>query len=295
MAILGPVTSLVIGGLLLVTTGLFAGMRLEGSLSATQLLSRLSPTVTILAWLGSVNVTLGLFNLIPGFPLDGGRVLRSILWGLTDNLRSATRWASWVGQAIAWLMIFGGIASAFGANLPLIGTGLGSGIWLAFIGWFLHSAAVQGYRQLVVRDALEDVPVSEVMRRNPPTVSADTTVADFVHNTLMQTDEQGFPVLEGDRLIGLVALQDVRDVSRDQWEQTRIGDIMTPQSDIVSLSLSDDASRALDQLSSMDIRQLPVLESGELRGMVRRRDLVKWLQLQSDVDAPSSRQQFGGS
>ncbi|MBN1246453.1 MAG: site-2 protease family protein [Anaerolineae bacterium] len=287
MAILGPVTSLAIGGLLLLATGLLAGTSLSTAQSAQQILSKLSPVATVMVWLGSVNITLGIFNLIPGFPLDGGRVLRAILWGVTNNLRRATQMASWVGQAIAWLMIFAGIATVFGANLPLIGQGLGNGIWLAFIGWFLHNAAVQSYRQLVIRDALEDVPVSEVMRRNPPTVTAETTIADFVHNTLMQTDDQGFPVLDQGQLTGLVTLQDVREIPRDQWAAKRIRDIMTPAQDLVSVSPSDDASTALELLGKGDFRQLPVLDGDKLEGVVRRRDILKWLQLQSGMEVPS--------
>jgi Zn-dependent protease/CBS domain-containing protein len=281
MAILGPFTSLVIGGLLLLVTGAIARPAFSSGSSPERILSELGPVTTILVWVGSVNITLGLFNMIPGFPLDGGRVLRAILWRLTGNLQRATQLASWAGQTISWLMIFSGIMMAFGANIPFLGQGLGSGIWLAFIGWFLHNAAVQSYRQMVVRDALEDVSISEVMRRNPPTVTADTTVADFVHNILMQTDERGFPVLDQDQLVGLVTLQDVREVPQERWQSRQIRDIMTPETELASLSPSDTASTALELLSRLDIRQVPILEDGELRGMVRRRDIVKWLQLLS--------------
>jgi Zn-dependent protease len=116
----------------------------------TEMLKGLGPALTLLMWLGSVNVTVGLFNLIPGFPLDGGRIVRSILWAVTENLRRATRWASWLGQGIAWLMILGGIAMTFGVRIPFFGTGLGNGLWLAFIGWFLNNASAQSYQQVAV-------------------------------------------------------------------------------------------------------------------------------------------------
>ncbi|MGC9468982.1 MAG: site-2 protease family protein [Anaerolineae bacterium] len=281
MAILGPVTSLVIGGVLLLIVG-FAADLPQGP--PEEMLAQLGPTLTVVTWLGSVNVILGIFNLIPGFPLDGGRVLRSILWAITDNLRLATQWASWTGRGISWLMIFAGTAMAFGVRIPFFGEGLISGLWLAFIGWFLHNAAVQSYRQLVIRDALEDVPVTEVMRRNPPTVSSDRTVADLVHSYIMQTDDQSFPVVDQGDLVGLVTLQDVRSVPRDSWETTRVREIMTPAQALVTLSLEDNASRALDELAGRDIRQLPIVNQGQLEGLVRRRDIFKWLQLQSDVD-----------
>jgi CBS domain-containing protein len=254
---------------------------------APEMLARLSPTQTILAWLGSVNVMLGIFNLIPGFPLDGGRVLRSILWAITDNLRSATRWASWIGQAISWLMIFSGIAMTFGVNIPFFGQGLAGGLWLAFIGWFLHNASVQSYRQMVIRDALEDVPISEVMRHNPPVVTPDLTVSELVHSYIMQTDDQGFPVIDDDVLVGLVTLEDVRSVPRDAWSNTQIREIMTPVSDLITLSLEDTTLKALEELANHDIRQLPVVSNGTLQGLVRRADIVKWLRLQSDSEIGS--------
>ncbi|MGC9347683.1 MAG: CBS domain-containing protein [Anaerolineae bacterium] len=282
MAILGPVTSLVIGGALLLVIGLTTQV---GALdSPREALRQLNPAVTILAWLGSVNLILGVFNLIPGFPLDGGRVLRSIIWAITGNLRVATRWASWTGQGIAWLMIFGGIASVFGVSVPLVGGGGISGLWLAFIGWFLHNAAVQSYRQLVVRDALDDVPVSEVMRKNPPTISPDQTVATLVQDYIMQTDDYGFPVVEEEHLVGIVTLEDVRSISRQEWDITSVREIMTPEEDLVTMTPDDSAATALEQLAGRDVRQLPVLQDENLVGLVRRRDIVKWLRLQSDSD-----------
>ncbi|MGC9522865.1 MAG: site-2 protease family protein [Anaerolineae bacterium] len=285
MAILGPVTSLVIGGALLLITGLVVNTSGGSGASPQDVLTRLNPTLTILAWLGSVNVILGVFNLIPGFPLDGGRVLRSLLWAITDNLRQATQWASWIGQGISWLMVFAGIAMAFGVRIPLLGQGFASGLWLAFIGWFLHNAAVQSYQQMVIRDALEDVPVTEVMRRNLPTISPNRSVAELVHDYIMQTDERGFPVVDQGDLVGMVTLDDVRSISRDAWQSTRVQEIMTPRERLQTLTTEANASDALDGLAQFDIRQLPVLSEGRLQGLVRRSDIVKWLQLQSDIDS----------
>src|SRR5581483_4154853 len=136
----------------------------------TQLMAQLNPVQTLLLYLGPINILLGVFNLIPGFPLDGGRVLRSILWAASHNLRQATRWASRVGQVVAWLFILIGIAEIFGASIPFFGTGFISGLWLAFIGWFLNNAAIQSYQQVVVHDLLAGVPVERLMRSNAPTV-----------------------------------------------------------------------------------------------------------------------------
>jgi Zn-dependent protease/CBS domain-containing protein len=282
MAVLGPITSLVLGGVLLTVALVVSGIRVTLS-DTVQTLKQMSPLLTTVVWLGSINVTLGIFNLIPGFPLDGGRVLRSILWAATDNLRRATRWAAWVGQAIAWLMILAGIAMTFGVQIPFFGTGLGSGLWLAFIGWFLNSASVQSYQQVVIHDVLEGVPVSRMMRVNPPVCSPHCTVGRLVHDHIMGTDDQSFPILEEGRLVGLVTLEDVRRISRDAWDTTPVQKIMTPVEKLIVTSPDEGAEKALEKLSSKDVRQLPVLSNGELVGMLRRRDIIKWLQLHAEL------------
>jgi Zn-dependent protease len=288
MAALGPLTSLVIGTLLLAGVNLTTDVPTTRSINPQDFIANLSPIQTIFAWLGSVNVILGLFNLIPGFPLDGGRVLRAIFWGITDNLRQATHWASRIGQGIAWLLIFSGISMAFGVTLPIFGTGLISGLWLAFIGWFMHNAAVQSYQQLIIRDILEDVPVSDLMRKDPPTVSASTTVDTLVHSHIMQSDDHAFPVLEQNQMVGIVTLDDVRSVNRDAWAATSVEDIMTPIDQLSVVSPDDCADEALKQLMGTDVRQLPVLDGEkDLRGVLRRRDILKWLQLETDVSTGS--------
>jgi Zn-dependent protease/CBS domain-containing protein len=284
MAALGPLTSLVIGTVLLLGVNLTTDMPTTRALNPQNFLANLSPIQTIVAWLGSVNVILGLFNLIPGFPLDGGRVLRSIFWGVTDNLRQATQWASFIGRGIAWLLIFGGISMAFGVSIPVFGTGFINGLWLAFIGWFMHNAAVQSYQQLIIRDILEDVPVSQLMRKDPPTVSTSTTVDTLIHSHIMQSDDHAFPVLEHRQLRGIVTLDDVRAVNRDAWNATSVDDIMTPVDQLSTVSPDDCADVALTQLIGTDVRQLPVLDDqGQLQGVLRRRDILKWLQLEADV------------
>jgi Zn-dependent protease len=284
MAILGPITSLVIGGLLVWIAGLSAGPLGAAMAEPTETIGRLNALSTLLLWLGSVNVIVGIFNLIPGFPLDGGRVLRSILWAATDNLRRATYWASLVGHGIAWLMIGSGIAMAFGIRIPFFGTGFVNGLWLAFIGWFLHSASAQSYQKIVVQDILEGVPVSRMMRSDPPTCSADCSVSRLVHEHIMKTDDQSFPVVEDGRFVGLVALEDIRAVSREAWDTTTVREIMTPIDQLVVVTPDEDAAEALNKLTQRDVRQLPVVRDGALTGLLRRRDIIKWLQLESELN-----------
>jgi Zn-dependent protease/CBS domain-containing protein len=282
MAIVGPLTSIVLGGLLVWLAGASVGPLQDTMTNPTKTVAQLGMLPTLLLWLGSINVILGIFNLIPGFPLDGGRVLRSILWAVVDNLRVATRWASAVGQAIAWLMIIGGISMAFGVQIPFFGTGFISGLWLAFIGWFLNSASVQSYQQVVVHDILEGVPVARMMRSNPPSCSADCSVSRLVHEHIMGTDDHAFPVLDNGRLLGIVTLEDVRGVSRDAWDTTTVREIMTPADQLTVVTADEDAAEALNKLTQRDVGQMPVLRNGQLVGLLRRRDIVKWLQLHAE-------------
>ncbi len=284
MAIMGPITSIVLGGILVTIVAATSAPLNQAMQEPRKLMAQLSPLSTLLLWLGTINIILGIFNLIPGFPLDGGRVLRSILWALTDNLRRATRWATWAGQGIAWVMIFNGIAMAFGAQVPFFGTGVVNGLWLAFIGWFLNSASVQSYQRVVIQDILEGVPVTRMMRTNPPIVSPDKSVGNLVHDHVMQTDDNSFPVIENEQLIGLVTLEDVKAVSREAWDHQTVRDIMTPTTELVTITTQDDAAEGLNKLTHRDVRQVPVMRGRELAGLLRRRDIIKWLQLESELD-----------
>ena len=283
MAILGPVTSLVIGGVLVLLANLIAGSIGGAMASPMEMIQELGPVVTLMLWLGSINVFLGLFNLVPGFPLDGGRVIRSILWALTDDLRRATSWAMWLGQGIAWLMIMAGIFSLFGVNVPLVGGGFLNGLWLAFIGWFLSNSAFRSYQHVVVQDILGGVPVSRMMRDNPPTVSSSVSVDGFVHDYVMQFDDYGFPVVDDGELVGIVTLDDVRATSRGQWSDLSVRDIMTGVEDLIIVGPDEDAAGALRKLTRSEVRQLPVVEDGSLTGLLRRRDIVRWLQVTGET------------
>jgi Zn-dependent protease/CBS domain-containing protein len=282
MAILGPVTSLVIGVVLTLLVSWLGAPAAVAAGDAVRVIRSLGPVGTVALWLGSVNIILGVFNLIPGFPLDGGRVLRSIIWKATGSLQTATRWASWVGQAVAWAMILTGIAIVFGVRVPFIGGGLVSGLWLAFIGWFLSNAAGQSYRQIVIQDLLEDICVGDIMRRNPPVVGASETVSTLVHEYVMGTDDRSFPVLDGDALAGIVTLSDIRRANRDEWGALTVRDIMTPRERLLTANPEEDAAKALDTLTQHEFSQLPVLDGDRLVGLLRMRDIVRWLQIRSD-------------
>ena len=186
MAIVGPLTSILLGiGFTWLGRQNIPAMTTALN-NPIQLLRGLDPLSTMLLWLGPINIIIGLFNLIPGFPLDGGRVLRSILWAAMDNFRRATRWATAIGQGFGWLMILAGIAMVFGANIPVLGTGIGNGIWFAFIGWFLVSAAAQSYQQVIIEDMLEGVPVIRLMREPVPAISPNLPLSALLYDYVMR-------------------------------------------------------------------------------------------------------------
>lgn len=282
-AIVGPLTSFVLGVIFFALGGLLAGRLGEFADRPAEAIARLGPAATLLLWLGPINILVGLFNLIPGFPLDGGRVLRSILWAITKDLRKATRWAAGVGQAVAWTFIVMGISMAFGFRVPFFGTGLIAGLWLAFIGWFLNNAASMSYQQLIVREVLEGVSVSEVMRRGGPAVSPEIPISELVDEWIMRTEERSFPVIRGDRLVGMVSLEDVRRVPRSDWHRVHVAEIMTPEAKIVAAFPEENVADALARMIERDVQQLPVVKDGRVVGLLRRRDVARWLELQSDL------------
>ncbi len=279
MAIVGPLTSIGLG------VGLTALAWLSTAMSTTEFdgtwgaVSQLGPVATLLTWLGPINVLIGVFNLIPGFPLDGGRMLRSVLWKLTNDLRVATAWASGIGQGIGWLFVGCGIAMTFGAFIPLVGTGLVGGLWLAFIGWFLVGAASRATTRLTLDDALAGVTVEQVMQRSPTVVSPDLPVDALVQQYLVPGDDRALPVARDGRLVGLVSVSDVRRLAPSAWASTPVGAVMRGVETLSLTTPSEPLIAAFERLASRDIGQLPVVADGRLIGVLRRRDVSRWLEL----------------
>lgn len=283
IAIVGPLTSFLLGGIFLVLGIGGAALSDISMTNPTGLLHQLGPLNTMFMWLGSVNILLGIFNLIPGFPLDGGRVLRSILWTITDDVVKATRWASVVGQIIAWLLILAGVFMLFGVQVPLLGGGIANGMWIIFIGWFLQNAAVQNYQKAVVQDILGNVPVEKIMNPEVPVVPADIKVDDLVEKHIMKTDNQAFIVFDEDKMVGLVSIDDVRKLSNEERQNETVRDIMTPSKELVVVAANENAAEALDRLQNRKIRQLPVVNGNRIVGLLRRKDILRWLELQSQT------------
>jgi Zn-dependent protease/predicted transcriptional regulator len=281
MAIVGPITSVGIG-LIFLFAGTSMGslqFQFEHPLNA---MSQLNPLATVLMWLGSVNLLVGIFNLIPGFPLDGGRVLRSAIWAGTHDYTKATNIAARVGRLIGWGFMFAGVWMIVGVRVPFFGSGLFNGMWLIFIGWFLQSAAEQSREQAVIHNLLADVPVEKFLRDDIPSVPAETNVQNLVEQWFMKSDEKSFPVTIGSDVVGIVTLLDVRRVPRHRWQDTRVADIMTRLDQLAVVRPEEDTAEAYTLLNKTDMSQLPVMKNGHFMGMVRARDIARWLQLQKN-------------
>lgn len=283
MAVIGPVVSLLIGAVSIALGSALAADAVALHADDPVALARaIGPVPTLLLWLGPLNVLLGAFNLVPGFPLDGGRVLRAILWWRTGDLERATRWASGVGRAFAWFLMALGVGMLFGLWVPFFGTGPIQGLWFLLIGWFLNNAARASYQQLLIRSAFEDVTVADVMRRQVQVLAPEITIEELVRDHFMQSDQQVFPVAGSDgRLLGLVELAQVRAVSPAQWGQVTLREIMTPAAQVEGITPDLDAIQALHRLAEHE--QIPVLVHGRVAGVLRRQDLMRWMALRTDV------------
>jgi Zn-dependent protease/CBS domain-containing protein len=292
MAAIGPITSIVLGVAFTAIGVLSFGLtnRLGSELDAAAAIRSMGPLTTLLVWLGPVNILLGIFNMLPGFPLDGGRVLRAALWGATGDLRKATRWASRVGQAFGWTLIAVGVSMVIGFYFPVLGGGPINGLWLAFIGWFLKNAAAAAYRQLLIKQSLEHVPIGRLVRRAPPpSVPATTSLSGLVDGWVMRHDDPMFPVVDGARLVGFVHAGDVRRVPRIDWEAKSVGDLSVSSSRVVSATPTDSAFEALQELGRRDAEVIAVMDEDRLVGLLSRQDILSWLSLQVDDEA-----RFGG-
>jgi Zn-dependent protease/CBS domain-containing protein len=279
MAIAGPAASIALGVWFFALALASTAVSVEDAPTALNGVARLGPIGTLFAWLGPVNIGIGLFNLIPAFPLDGGRVLRSIFWGISGDLRLSTRRVATIGQVFGWLFIVMGFAMTFGAHVVFFGTGLASGLWLALIGWFLHGAATQSYRRLAIDDALAGHTVAEVMRRDGAVVPPDLSLADLVHASFIPFDERALPVVRDGKLLGLVCLSDVRRVLREAWSSTRVDQVMRPRNVLAVATPNERLADAFARLAQNDIGQVPVLDGERLAGMLNRRDVGRRLEL----------------
>jgi Zn-dependent protease len=268
MAIAGPIVSAVLAaGLgLLAAVGLYAGWQ--------------PPVVLVLTYLAYINTAVLVFNLIPAFPLDGGRILRSILWAVTGRLRRATYWASLTGQAFAWLLIGLGVVQLFAGNF------LG-GIWLGLIGLFLSNAAQGSYQALLVRQGLEGEPVRRFMNPDPMVVPPSLDLRSWVEDHVYRHHFKAYPVVTDGRLVGVIHTGMLAQYPRATWDSHTVGEVMRTDLQRVSIDPDADALQALERMQQTGASRLLVTEGGRLHGIVSLKDLLRFLELKLELEGES--------
>lgn len=266
VAIAGPLASV------LIAVVCFAVASIAGAVGAG------GPVTMVLGFLATINLVLVVFNMIPAFPLDGGRVFRSALWHWRQDLRWATRVTSSIGSGFGFLLIGLGIWE-FIARQDLIG-----GLWTFLIGMFLRNAATMSYRQLVMRRALEGEPVSRFMHTDVVTVSRAISVAELVERFIYRYHHKLYPVVDGDRLAGCVSTKNVKELPRPEWSRQSVGAIMEPCSPDNTIAPDTDAMAALALMSRSGASRLMVLEGDRLVGILALKDLLKFLALKVELE-----------
>ena len=262
VAVAGPLTSLAVAAACFVLSPVFGSSALGH----------------IVQYLALANLLLGIFNLLPGFPLDGGRVLRAALWRRTGSLPRATRLAARAGQVVALLFIGAGLYQVVLNNV--IG-----GLWFVLIGWFLDSGAQASYQQVVLRQGLGGVRIHEIMSRDLHTLDPNLTVEQAITDYFLPYKHGGFPVVFGDHLVGILTLQDVVAVPADQRAGVVVRDVMTPRDRLKTVSIEDTAYGAFTRMMQDGVGRLLVLDQeGNLAGIVTRSDLLHVLRLRGEAE-----------
>ncbi|HUO17002.1 MAG TPA: site-2 protease family protein [Verrucomicrobiae bacterium] len=273
IAIVGPLTSLVIGFVLLgIVRGLGGGVAV-GSEPVT-------PLAAVLLWLGYINILLAGFNMIPGFPLDGGRVFRAIVWWITKKPDKSTRIAAKVGEGVALLFI------VYGLFMFFIHANFG-GLWLGFIGWFLLEASRSSYAQVGIMAGLRDHRVSELMESDCTQVEGYLSLRDFVDHYLLHSPSRCFVVAQDNHVAGIVTPNEVRGVSRENWGQTSVQSVMKPLGNLRTVPPDMPAVQAVELMSRENLNQLAVVSDGKLLGIFSRGQILRFLQLHSGMGEDS--------
>jgi Zn-dependent protease/CBS domain-containing protein len=238
------------------------------------------PLVIVLGYLAMINAVVLLFNLVPAFPLDGGRVLRSILWGATGNLRGATRWASYAGRAFAWLLIVSGVMQLFSHDWV-------GGVWSILIGMFLDSAAAGAYQQVLIPQALRGLPVRRFMNADPIVVPPSLDVGHWVDNFVYRYHHRAFPVASNGHLEGFITTQVLSQLPRDEWSAHTVGQLMTRDVGSMSIAADADAMDALAQMQRLGVSRLLVTSADKLLGLISLKDLLRFLDLKLELEGKS--------
>ncbi|MDB9446639.1 site-2 protease family protein [Anabaena sp. CS-542/02] len=230
----------------------------------------------VFAYLAVINLALAIFNMLPGFPLDGGRVFRSLLWKYTGNLKKATKIASNGGKWLSYLLIFFGILEMFAGAI------LG-GLWLILIGWFLYNAAETSYEELLLRTSLQGVRAQEIMTPHPETVSPDMKLQELVDRYFLSRRYHSFPVTQDGHPVGIITLNQVKDIPREEWQYCTVKDTMIPTENGVTARPEEQMSQVLQKMQDSGVRRVLVIHNDLLKGIITANDLAYWLQRQRDL------------
>jgi Zn-dependent protease/CBS domain-containing protein len=261
ISVVGPITSLVIAAVLW----------------GVSVVTTPGPIGYAAGYLGWINLALAGFNLIPGFPLDGGRVLRSLVWGATDDLVRATRIAARAGQIVGYVIIGIGVLQVL-----LIGNLIG-GLWLVAIGWFLSQSAQASFVQMQVRKILADVPAARMMSGELVEIPGDISLQQAVDDYFMRYDFSAFPVRQGTDVNAIITLSAVRQVPRDDWGVRRVADVSEPLSDACTVDRSQPMDQVLEKLTGNEHHRVIVKEGSSIVGIITPRDLARWLERSQDL------------
>jgi Zn-dependent protease/predicted transcriptional regulator len=267
IGIIGPITSCLIG---LICLGVVLAFGWAPSVFPT------NPLLAGLMWLGYINILLALFNMVPGFPLDGGRVLRAILWWITGDAKRATRITASVGQFLAFGLIVLGVFRFFG------GAGLG-GLWIAFIGWFLLAASRASYAQIAITEGLSGTHVADVMSHDCPIVDGRSNLKTFVDEHLLRTGQRCFAVTENGGVAGLITAREVSNIARARWPYTMVDDVMQPLGQVRTVTPESSVAEALEVMAGEDLNQLPVVVGGSLVGLIAREHILQLLKNRAEL------------
>jgi len=270
IAIAGPATSFLVAALLGALWLLLSPTREAAALAA--------------GYLAIANAAIGIFNLIPGFPLDGGRVLRAILWGVTNGVLPATRIASWVGTIVAYGLMVLGIAVMVLTREVL------SGVWFIFIGWFLRNAAEASYQQVLMRHLLSSVPARSLLDRSYEWVDPYMTLQTLLDERILPRSARYFAVTGGHGLGGVITLKDVQRFPKAAWSSTTVYQAMTPAERLAVVSPAVTLDEALHLMAKLNIHQLPVVEGDTLLGFVTRADIMRTVKLRVDLRMAEKRE-----
>lgn len=254
MAIAGPLSSFFLSGLFfLVSVNTGGG------------------TKALFSYLAQINFILGAFNLIPGFPMDGGRVLRSVLWSRTKDYFYATQKAANFGQRIAlFFLLFG---------MFLIFTGSSGGLWLLLIGWFLYLAAQSSQQQATLQEALSNIKVKNVMARDIVTVNSSIPIGEAVDKYFLRYGYGGFPVMDGGKFLGIITLKEIKNVPREDWSKVKVSDILVPHNKKWEISHDSDVMKALLLMIQEDKGRIIVMENDNVVGLITRNGIARYLQI----------------